>query len=110
MRQATTPKHTFTLPFEIPNGSMVRVIYAQKKLSDDIILFVKNSDSGDCEVIGNTITLTLSQEETLKFDARYYALIQIRILTPDNESLVSNIMSVTVDECLEREAINFKEA
>lgn len=99
MRQGTTPLHTFTIPFIVPNGSVVRVIYSQ----GDKVLFVKTGR--DVNVSDNEISIRLAQEDTFAFDHTKKAKIQIRIITPDEESFVSNVMAVSVEDCLENEVI-----
>lgn len=103
MRQGTTPKHTFKLPFSIPDGSVVRVIYKQS----ENVLFVKTAN--DCAIEADTISLRLTQEETFQFDVRYKVRIQIRILTPNDEALESEVIVRTVKECLEREVLSLEE-
>lgn len=95
----TTPTHTFTLPFDVDLIKSVRVIYAQ----DNQIVFVKNTE--DCTLADNTVTVKLTQEETLSFDYKKAVEIQVRVLTADDESLVSGIKCVSVGRCLDEDVI-----
>lgn len=97
MRQGTTPKHTFNLPFAIPEGAVVRIIYKQ----GDSVVLVKTDQ--DCEINESSVSVRLTQEETFSFNEKRKVRIQLRILTPEEEALESNIITRTVEECLERE-------
>ena len=99
MRQGTTPKHTFTLPFAVPNTSAVRIIYAQ----GEKVLFVKTGT--DVSIVENKISTRLSQEETFSLDYKQKVKIQIRILTENGEALASHIMTASVEDCLESEVM-----
>lgn len=99
MVQGTTPIHKFTLPFDTVNVEKVRITYAQIER----VIFAK--ELPDCECEGNTITVRLTQEDTLSLNARRDVQIQVRILTKDGESLVSSIKTVSIDKCLDREVL-----
>jgi hypothetical protein len=59
----TTPTHTFTLPFEKEMLADLRITYIQNKKK----IFTKEME--DVEISGSDISLTLTQEETLLFEA-----------------------------------------
>lgn len=99
MRRGTTPKHTFTLPFDTADVAKVRVIYAQ---GDEVVL-VKCED--DVSFEGNDITLKLTQEETLSFSCKTSVKVQIRVLTTAGDALSSDPCIVSVEECLEDEVL-----
>lgn len=99
MRRGTTPTHFFTLPFETDNLSKIRIVYSQN--ANPIVV----KETEDCVMEGNTVTLTLKQEDTLLFDATKFVNIQVRVLTKGNDSLVSNIVSKAVGECLDNEVL-----
>lgn len=107
MRRGTTPTHTFTLPFAIPDGSLVRVVYAQDRNGVKKALFAKAG--ADCNVSGCTVTTKLTQKETLMVDGCHPVFIQVRVLTPENEALASNIIVASSEECLEDDAMAFEE-
>ena len=69
----TTPTHIFRLPFSTLLIDKVRIIYAQ---NDEQIL-VKEKD--DCDLKGNQISVTLTQEETFKFDCTKCVQIQAQL-------------------------------
>ena len=99
MMCGTTPTHTFTLPFPVDEIKSVRIIYSQ----GDKPLFVKETD--DCTLENNTITVKLTQEDTLKFDHKKSVFVQVRVLTHNDDSLISGIKSISVGRCLEKEVI-----
>lgn len=103
MRQGTTPKHTFRLPFSVPEGSVVRIIYKQ----DNSVVFVKTAK--DCAIEGDSVSVRLTQEETFQLDEKYKVRIQLRILTPNQEALESEVIVRTIEECLEREVMCLEE-
>lgn len=75
MIRGTTPTHTFEIPFNTSMIASVRVVYAQ----DDAVIVTKCTE--DCIFDGNTINVTLTQEDTLKFDCKKCVQIQLRVLT-----------------------------
>ena len=96
MRRGTTPKHTFTLPFDTDTLSKVRIIYAQ----DEIPVLIRD----DATLDGNTVEVKLTQEETLKFNEQKGVEIQLRAITADGEdAIASDIMRVSVKRLLENE-------
>lgn len=99
MIRGSTPAHIFTIPIQTSLISCVRVIYSQK----DKVIILKETE--DCTLDGNTITTTLTQEETFLFNCNDYVKIQLRIKTLDGKVMPSEIMRVSVGECLEEEVI-----
>lgn len=99
MIRGTTPTHIFRLPFNTSLIDEVRIIYAQ---SDEQLL-IKEKD--DCELNDDTISVTLSQEDTFKFDCTKCVQIQVRILTLEGQALASSIKHIKVDKCLDSEVM-----
>ena len=99
MRRGTTPTHTFTLPFDTSQVKCARVVYAQMNR----VVLVKTGV--DLTLEGNTIRLTLTQEESLRFNCSKPVEIQVRVLTLAGEALNSNIVKVPVQRCLESEVL-----
>ena len=92
--RGTNPVNTFTLPFELISPQQVWLTYAQ----DDVIVIDKDKES--IVVSGNTLTVHLTQDETLKLDHRKQVQIQIRILTADGVAIRSNIKEYSVSKIL----------
>lgn len=99
MKRGTTPTHTFTIPFDTSTLATIRVIYAQLGR----IILVKTGD--EVSASGNTVTVRLTQEDTLKFNCSHPVEIQIRVVTPAADVHNSDIMNMSVDRCLEDEVI-----
>lgn len=99
MRRGTTPTHTFTLPITVDNVSEALIVYAQ---SDEEIL---RKTVSECRMDGNTVSVDLTQEETLRFCCDKKAQIQMKVLTRDGKALVSNIITTDVSKCLTDEVL-----
>ena len=105
MRRGTTPPQKFTLPVEIPQGSLVRVIYAQKQGEEKKVLFVKTGN--DVQVSGKVVSTKLTQEETFMMDDTKMVFIQLRVLTPDGDAPGFQVLTVKPKECLEDVVMSF---
>lgn len=99
MRQGTTPKHTFTLPFDTGTVAKVRVTYAQ----GGVVKVVKKET--DCEMFGDVISVRLTQVDTLCFNCKLKTDIQVRVVTRDGEVLASDIITVSTKRCLDHEVL-----
>ena len=99
MRRGTTPRHTFTLPFDTGNVSKVRVLYAQ----NDVLKIVKKET--DAELSGNVISVRLTQAETLRLNCNLKTDIQVRVVTYDGDAFASDIITVKTERCLDSEVL-----
>ena len=99
MIRGTTPTHYFRLPFGEEMIQSIEIYYKQGFRE------VLTKTKQDCSFDGKTVTLRLSQEDTLGFKEGELVKIQVRILTPAGDSIASNIMKATVDELLSDEVI-----
>lgn len=99
MIRGTTPTHTFDLPFDTSIIKTLRILYAQEGKT------VLEKTEADCSMAGNTITLTLSQRDTLALSAGTFAECQIRVLTKDGAALASVPMGVPVGKVLSEEVL-----
>ncbi len=113
MIRGTTPTHTFTLPFEPPEGAEYRIVYAQgEDHKENTILEITTERT---KVNGRAISVKLTQEETLRFDCcPVYSItgyaplpvkIQIGVETPGEDILWSNIITTTVERCLKKDGV-----
>lgn len=66
IKRGTTPEHSFTLPFTLPEGTEYRIVYAQGEKYKEKILFEKTTE--DITVDGDTLVVELKAEETLLID------------------------------------------
>lgn len=95
MRRGTTPTHTFQLPVDVSTLKEVKIIYAQS--NKEVLTKYKEN----CAADGTSVSVTLSQEETLKFSACSPCQIQVRALTLDGMALASDIITIKVDPILD---------
>lgn len=100
MIRGTTPTHVFNISFDTSLISDLRITYAQcgkelvVKKYDDVIL----SDQA--------ITVTLTQEDTLKFDCSKQAVqIELRVKTNGGKVISSGIFNKSVEACLNEEVL-----
>lgn len=109
MIRGTTPTHTFT--FDNLNPSTFKILniyYAQQgveifcKTKEDCVFSSKETDAGTQYLA----SVTLTQEETKSFKAKYDVEIQLRVLTAEDKSLATpkykiDVWDVINDETLE---------
>lgn len=99
IRRCSTPTHTFTLPFDTSDIKSLMVIYAQGGNE----VFHKNKE--DCNLDGNTLSLTLTQEETKAFNHKLDVQVQLRVLAYNGSSIVSDIETIAVKTVLNDEVM-----
>lgn len=100
MIRGTTPTHIFTIPFDTALIADLRIIYAQ--CGNEVLVKTKK----DATLDGNTIAVTLSQEETFAFDCGKRVVdIQVRVLTLGGDALSSDIIITPIDRCLNDEVL-----
>lgn len=99
MIRGSTVTHIFNIPLEASDIKNVKVTYSQ---DDAIVLYKKKKD---CVISDNTIAVTLSQEDTFKFNSSKHVKIQLRILTDKNYVMSSKPMTVSVEACLDEEVL-----
>lgn len=107
MKRGTTPTHTITMPFEVPEGSSVRVVYSQ----NDNVIFERTTET--CTIAGNKVSLRLTDKETLLIDQEphyingryepYIIEVQIGVKTPSGDKMWSGIMTVTPERVLKKD-------
>lgn len=83
--RGTTPTHIFRLPFDTALIKSVRITYAHNKKP----VLIKETEQ--CTLEGDTITVRLTQEETLLFKNNWDVEIQLRVLKTDGDVLRSEI-------------------
>lgn len=99
MIRGSTPTHNFIMPFSTDMIDRVRITYSQNCRK----LFCKERE--DCKFSGSTVSVRLSQEETLLFDHKATAKIQVKVKTLGGEVLLSCCTYLTVEETLDNEVI-----
>jgi hypothetical protein len=99
MIRGTTPTHIFRLPFDSSLLSSARVVYKQGQRE----VLRKETEAFDMEE--NILRVTLSQEDTLRFDCKLSVKLQLRVKTKTGQVLAMKPRIVTVDECLDGEVL-----
>lgn len=102
MTRGTTPTHRFTLPVDAEKVNNIRALYGQEGMC------VLKLDFERFTLDGTSAAVTLTQEETLKFSNNGAAQVQLRVLTTDKKSLVSNIEIASVGRLLEDEVLPWR--
>lgn len=100
MRRATTPTHIFTFPKEILVDSLSEVIVTYSQ--DGCTVFEKTLLDLEKDTESNTISYTLTQDETNKF-APGKALIQIRAKSENGKVLASQMLWLDIKPVLNSE-------
>ena len=93
--RVTTPTHRFTFPIDPETLEIIRITYAQNK---KVIL---TKEKTDMRIEENKVFVTLSQEETKEFNARFPVEVQVRALTYTGKALASKTWSRDVEEVLD---------
>lgn len=98
MIRGTTPTHYFKIKNDVLDASTINkinVLYGQA----DKLLFKKKT--ADCKLENNTIITKLTREESLKFDHRKAAQIQLVAETVNGDIIETIVMTVGVDKLLD---------
>ena len=82
MRRGTTPTIVFHLPFNVSEIRNVEVYFAQ----NDELLVEKGKE--ECVLSGTTLAVTLTQEETLRFDSEDNGKIEMQLRFVYNDGAV----------------------
>lgn len=104
MTKGTTPTHRFKLPFTAETLEFT-VTYAQKNPHTNEKTIAAKKTNADCIVNGDTIEVSLTQEDTLKFVENRAVEIQIKAKEQDGNVIASKIMISTVKEILDEEVL-----
>lgn len=99
MIRGTTPTHIFVLPEEMKDASFAAlyITYQQRRKT------VLEKTLDDVQRDGTTLTVRLTQAETLAFGRGYVTepvYIQIRAKTVDGDALASDIIKISVEQIL----------
>ena len=96
MIRGTTPTLEFTMPFDT---SLIAELYITITQNGATAL---EKTLSDCNCNDTSVSLTLTQEDTLRLEQKPYSNseMQIRVRTVAGEVLASNIMSIYVGRIL----------
>lgn len=96
MYRVTTPEHTFTLPESISNYKVVQVAYKQSAFKL-VKTYADGEASSGMSISGDTVIVTLTQEETKKFK-KGDASVQVRALTTCDRAVASKHFPFTIED------------
>lgn len=99
MIRGTTPTHRFTIPIDAELVKEVRITYEQ-----DGKLLVEKTEK-DCTIEEKTLSVKLTQEDTLKFSSKKKADLQVRILTTNDTALATEILKLEIEDVLNEEVL-----
>lgn len=99
MIQGTTPTHIFKISIGTETIRSLRITYCQ--CGQTVIEKTEN----DVEMRNNAITLTLTQEETLRLNPRWDVKLQVKILTFSGVVMASRIKELSVSAILNEEIL-----
>lgn len=92
--QGTTPSVTFNLPFDTSTIENCEIYFGQ----DDELLVTKGYN--DCTLSGTTLTVRLTQSDTLQFDPEEKVQIQARFRYNDGNVEATDIKKIKVGDLL----------
>jgi hypothetical protein len=99
MRAGTTPTFIFKVPIDIEIIENIKITFFQ---NENIVL---EKYLEDCEIIDGKFFLDLTQEESFKFDQEKKAEIQMRVVTIQGDVLASDIKTIGIKKCLDKELL-----
>lgn len=108
MRRGTTPTLTFTLPFDASGATMLSVAFAQRAAyaQEPSVVLEKTLVDVSFSEDGKTITLPLSEADTLALDSRAGVVeIQLR-LGIGTRRLASEVICTSVGAILKDGALS----
>ena len=94
MIRGTTPTLTFTIPFD---SGIIQALYISFVQNGQEVLTLTEQD---CTLDEKTVTVKLSQAQTLKLGSGRAVEIQMRVLTAEGDALASQILRCPVERIL----------
>ena len=98
MRRGTTPTNTFDVDVDLRQASVIYITYSH--LGKTVV----EKEINDITIEENTLTVELTQEETLAFPKGEIE-IQIRAWFPEGLAIASNIIKTTASRILKEGVI-----
>lgn len=90
MRRGTTPTHTFNTDIDLSEASVIWLTYKQ---GNNTLL---TKEMPDMTITTESISVKLTQEETLMFNRNNTVRMQIRARFPDGSAIASNVIQTPV--------------
>ena len=94
MRRGTTPTHNITTELDLTDAEVIFLTYKQNKKK------VLDLDKSRMTITSESISVELTQEETLMFNDQLDATAQIRARFSDERAVASNVMIIPINEIL----------
>jgi hypothetical protein len=94
-----TCKNVFTMPYEKSDVEVLFITYQQNGTT------VFEKQISDCEISDGTVSVTLTQEDTLQLDEKSIVKIQIRVKLKSGAVTKSKIIETYTDQLLKNEVI-----
>lgn len=99
MRRGTTPTHTFTTDIDLTDAEVIFITYEQ---AGEVVM-EKTAD--DLAITADSLTVKLTQEETLAFELGKPVEMQIRARFADGTAVASQVMRTNADVILKEGVI-----
>lgn len=99
MRRGTTPTHTFTTDIDLTDAEVIFITYEQAGKP------VMEKTKEDLTITAETLTVKLTQEETLAFELGKPVEMQIRARFADGTAVASQVMRTNADVILKEGVI-----
>lgn len=96
LQRGTTPTHSFTLPDELKDAS-ISSLYVTYKQNDGTVV-EKSVD--ELSVSDGTVSVDLTQDDTLLFKANKKASVQIRLKLSSGQAFASDMIDLEVRDVL----------
>ncbi len=93
MIRYTTPTLTFKLPFESSYVAAAYITIEQRN-------FTLEKTLDDCEVGDDSLSVTLTQEDTGDLEAKTETLVQLRCKGTDSKAYASKKFKIEIDDVL----------
>lgn len=94
IRRGTTPTHVFTVDADLTQAVALYITYKQ---NDQVVI---EKTLADCTIDETTVTVQLTQSESLKFTTAAKVEVQIRAKFSDETAIASNIMETDAGRIL----------
>ena len=99
MRRGTTPTHIFNVDVDLTLAEVIYITYKQRSRT------CLEKSIADLAITADKLECTLTQEETLRLNAKLPVEIQIRARFPDGSAVASGIIEIPAEAILKEGVI-----
>jgi hypothetical protein len=96
MKRTSTPDHEFELPF-VYDTYVDQMILTYSQNGNNILEFTEKDIGKQIQILGNKITVTLSQEDTKDFSPGLVTA-EIKLWTKERRSIISDPIDIYVSD------------